>query len=78
MSLGPQIAPELRWFKSSYSGGNTTECLECAYSPHGTLIRDSKRPDGPVARTGAHAWRRFVDAICHGSLSLPGDSGGSR
>ncbi|MGR4850156.1 DUF397 domain-containing protein [Streptomyces sp. LARHCF252] len=69
MSAGPQIASDLTWFKSSYSGGNTTECLECAHAAHGTLIRDSKWRGGPVARTGAEAWCRFVNAIRRGSLS---------
>ncbi|MFE7510545.1 DUF397 domain-containing protein [Streptomyces sp. NPDC057540] len=51
------------WFKSSYSGGNTTECVECAYTTTGTLVRDSKRPDGPVLAVQAATWRTFVEGL---------------
>ncbi|MET8116594.1 DUF397 domain-containing protein [Streptomyces prasinus] len=54
---------ELEWFKSSYSGGSGTECVECAYSADGTLIRDSKRAEGPVVRVRAGAWRAFVGSL---------------
>ncbi|GAA2577494.1 hypothetical protein GCM10010304_18090 [Streptomyces roseoviolaceus] len=63
MSAGPQIASDLRWFKSSYSGGNTTECLECAYAANGTLIRDSKTAGSPIVAVGNQAWRCFVHAV---------------
>ncbi|MER6158422.1 DUF397 domain-containing protein [Streptomyces sp. NPDC001868] len=58
----PQLTPERPWFKSSYSGGNTTECLEAAVVPAGLLIRDSKRPEGPHVAVAAEAWGRFVAA----------------
>ncbi|WP_443058270.1 DUF397 domain-containing protein [Streptomyces sp. NBC_00820] len=48
------------WFKSSYSGGNATECVEAALVPHGVLIRDSKRPDGLRLTVSAPAWTNFV------------------
>ncbi|MFF7437151.1 DUF397 domain-containing protein [Streptomyces sp. NPDC008122] len=51
------------WFKSSYSGGNTTECVECAHTGTGTLVRDSKWPDGPVLAVQADAWSIFVEGI---------------
>ncbi|MFH9815938.1 DUF397 domain-containing protein [Streptomyces sp. NPDC017230] len=63
MSLGPEPVSAAVWFKSSYSGGNATECVECAHVPHRTLIRDSKRRSGPVVSVGTQAWRRFVDAL---------------
>ncbi|WP_078935438.1 DUF397 domain-containing protein, partial [Streptomyces europaeiscabiei] len=46
----------------SYSGANTTECLEAAFVPAGVLIRDSKRPEGPHVAVAAAAWGRFVAA----------------
>ncbi|MCH0540462.1 DUF397 domain-containing protein [Streptomyces sp. MUM 203J] len=55
--------PAVTWFKSSYSGGNATECVECAPTPTGTLVRDSKRPDGPVVTMQAEAWRAFVEGL---------------
>ncbi|MGW3412214.1 DUF397 domain-containing protein [Streptomyces sp. NPDC000888] len=50
------------WFKSSYSGGSGTECVECAYTSESTLVRDSKAPTGPIVAVQSHAWRTF---ICH-------------
>ncbi|MER6166798.1 DUF397 domain-containing protein [Streptomyces violaceorubidus] len=63
MSLALQVVSDPGWFKSSYSGGNTTECVECAYTPTRTLIRDSKRPVGPVLSVGTDAWRHFIGAM---------------
>jgi hypothetical protein len=63
MSTGPQIAHEPRWFKSSYSGGNTTECVECSYVANGALIRDSKVSGGPIVPVGREAWQCFVRAM---------------
>jgi hypothetical protein len=60
MSVGPQPASELVWFKSSYSGGNATECVEAAFVATGVLVRDSKVPDGPQVAVSAEAWCRFV------------------
>jgi len=65
-ALRPKSEP--MWFKSSYSGGNTTECVECAHVPHGALVRDSKRATGPVVAVGGEAWRCFVDAAGQGAL----------
>ncbi|MFE6195639.1 DUF397 domain-containing protein [Streptomyces sp. NPDC057838] len=62
MPTGPQIASEPEWFKSSYSGANTTECVECAYVSGAALIRDSKDTGGPIVCVGFEAWRRFVGA----------------
>ncbi|MDU0254140.1 DUF397 domain-containing protein [Streptomyces sp. PU10] len=64
-SLKAAAAP--LWFKSSYSGGNTTECVECAYLSHGALIRDSKHADGPRLRVQSQTWRRFVGSVREGS-----------
>ncbi|MCF2129997.1 DUF397 domain-containing protein [Streptomyces sp. STD 3.1] len=66
MSLALQAASAPAWFKSSYSGGNATECVECAYAPARTLIRDSKSPDGPVLSVGTVAWRHFIGAMYRG------------
>ncbi|MFF5967302.1 DUF397 domain-containing protein [Streptomyces collinus] len=63
MSAAPQTPSEPRWFKSSYSGGNTTECVECAFVAHGTLIRDSKISRGPFVPVSGEAWRCFVKAV---------------
>ncbi|MEU4653789.1 DUF397 domain-containing protein [Streptomyces sp. NPDC023723] len=54
--------PEPDWFKSSYSGGNATECLEAAFVSPEVLIRDSKQRDGARVRVSASAWGYFVTA----------------
>ncbi|MEU0597984.1 DUF397 domain-containing protein [Streptomyces sp. NPDC006393] len=62
MPADPSFPHELAWFKSSYSGGNATECLEAAFVPSGVLIRDSKRPKGPCVAVSEGAWEWFVTA----------------
>lgn len=63
MSNSHQDSTEPGWFKSSYSGGNATECVECAYAESGTLIRDSKDVEGPVITVGHDTWASFVQTI---------------
>lgn len=62
MSVSPQPPSEPVWFKSSYSGGNTTECVEAALVPSGVLVRDSKAPSGPHVKVSADAWCKFLGA----------------
>ncbi|WP_265568214.1 DUF397 domain-containing protein [Streptomyces hygroscopicus] len=57
------------WFTSSYSNGAGGECVECAATSEGTLIRDSKNVRGPVVSVPLRAWRRFVDALSRGDLT---------
>jgi hypothetical protein len=56
------------WFKSSYSGGANTECVEAAHLAQGIAIRDSKNPDGPILRFPAPAWAAFLDAVRRDTL----------
>lgn len=59
---------ELHWFKSSYSGGSGTECVECAHADGSTLIRDSKRSEA-VVEVRHDAWRTFVQSVVvHGEV----------
>ncbi|MFJ6519120.1 DUF397 domain-containing protein [Streptomyces filamentosus] len=37
--------------------------MECAQTTDGTLVRDSKRPEGPVLAVQAAAWRVFVEGL---------------
>ncbi|MGW0461155.1 DUF397 domain-containing protein [Streptomyces tendae] len=66
MSNNDQDSIQRGWFKSSYSGGNTTECVECAFAESGTLIRDSKRANGPVVLVAAVSWVSFIRSLAHG------------
>lgn len=67
MPPGLQAASAPLWFKSSYSGGNTTECVECAYLSHAALIRDSKCTGGQMLSVQPQTWRCFVDSVRNGS-----------
>ncbi|MFF4400195.1 DUF397 domain-containing protein [Streptomyces sp. NPDC001480] len=60
MTVGTQSVSDPVWFKSSYSGGNTTECVEAAFVADFVLIRDSKRPGGSRLTVSAEAWHRFL------------------
>ncbi|MBE8469518.1 DUF397 domain-containing protein [Streptomyces justiciae] len=62
MPVVSRPASEPAWFKSSYSGGNATECLEAAFIPSGVLVRDSKRPAEPHLTVSARAWADFLAA----------------
>ncbi|MFI6896120.1 DUF397 domain-containing protein [Streptomyces sp. NPDC050256] len=59
---------DARWFKSSYSGGSGTECVEAAFTTVGTLVRDSKRPSDGQFRVGTGAWAHFVGSVREGKL----------
>ncbi|MEV6791646.1 DUF397 domain-containing protein [Streptomyces sp. NPDC051320] len=60
--------PSNAWFKSSYSGANTSECVETAFLPGGPAVRDSKDRHGPQLAFGAPAWAGFVAALRNGQL----------
>ncbi|MEU1080999.1 DUF397 domain-containing protein [Streptomyces sp. NPDC005908] len=60
MAVGQPPVHKPQWFKSSYSGGNTTECLEAAFTPAVVLIRDSKRSPGPRLKVSRKAWAHFL------------------
>lgn len=51
-----------QWFKSSYSGGSGTECVECARVDGGVLVRDSKHEGGPVLTFQQLAWQSFTNS----------------
>ncbi|MGP3637645.1 DUF397 domain-containing protein [Streptomyces sp. 24-1644] len=56
------------WFKSSYSGANTTECVEASHLSQATSVRDSKVPDGPMLTFGQASWAGFLTAVRHKQL----------
>jgi hypothetical protein len=63
------VTAEQQWFKSSYSGGSGTECVECASVEGGILVRDSKRNDGAALAVKGRAWRAFIDNLSRRKLS---------
>ncbi|MEU2558902.1 DUF397 domain-containing protein [Streptomyces longispororuber] len=61
MSAHTRPVSEGAWFKSSYSGGNTTECVEVAVAGDSTvLIRDSQHPGGRRIAVRTGTWTDFL------------------
>ncbi|WP_129292135.1 DUF397 domain-containing protein [Streptomyces lydicus] len=55
---------ELRWRKSSYSGQNGGDCVECASPNHTAVhVRDSKNPHGPHLTFTSSAWTEFLNSV---------------
>ncbi|GAB3443641.1 hypothetical protein GCM10027436_30820 [Actinophytocola sediminis] len=56
----------MAWRKSSYSGGEGTDCVEVAWSSRppstsdGVLVRDSKHPTGPKLTVPVTAWHQLL------------------
>ncbi|MFD5480848.1 DUF397 domain-containing protein [Streptomyces hawaiiensis] len=57
------------WFRSSYSNGAGGECVECAFTGDGALVRDSKRTEKHVIAVSGDAWRSFVVSVRRASTS---------
>ncbi|WP_437019697.1 DUF397 domain-containing protein [Streptomyces sp. enrichment culture] len=53
----------LVWFTSSYSNGAGGECVECARTGDGALVRDSKTTETHVIAVSGDAWRSFVEGL---------------
>ncbi|MEU0937258.1 DUF397 domain-containing protein [Embleya sp. NPDC005971] len=51
---------DLRWFKSSYSGGGGDNCVEIAVCPEVIRIRDSKDVRIQPLAISPTAWTRFT------------------
>jgi hypothetical protein len=52
------------WRKSSFSEGNTNSaCVEVAWAPRLTAVRDSKNPDGGMIVLAESAWSAFRASI---------------
>jgi len=50
------------WFKSTYSSANG-QCVECARTPAGMAVRDSKHPATPPLTFPRPAWHLFTSTI---------------
>ena len=51
---------DVRWIKSSYSGGDGGECVEVASTAEAVLVRDLKDKDGPRLAFGRAEWSEFL------------------
>lgn len=54
---------QAHWFKSSYSGGSGTECVEVADLDSVIGVRDSKRPRGVQLTVQRRTWTEFVRSL---------------
>ncbi|CRK60307.1 hypothetical protein [Alloactinosynnema sp. L-07] len=52
-----------RWRKSSFGGGEQSDCVEVRLSPDLTHLRDSKNADGPTLAVTPTAWTTFVEHL---------------
>lgn len=68
MTRASNEVPNSVWFKSSYSGGNETECVEAAFDGSGASIRDSTRPYDGRLHVRSASWADFVDCLRSGHL----------
>ncbi|WP_405897917.1 DUF397 domain-containing protein [Streptomyces sp. NBC_00727] len=57
-----------QWFKSSYSGGSGTECVQTTFVNDGAAVRDSKQPEQGQSRVRASTWGDFVRSVRQGGL----------
>ncbi|MDI5964087.1 DUF397 domain-containing protein [Streptantibioticus silvisoli] len=60
------MAPEESWFKSSYSSGDTGNCVEVAdlIADDGTVrVRDSKDKAGPALTFSPGQWTALVSFV---------------
>ncbi|MFF9022910.1 DUF397 domain-containing protein [Streptomyces eurythermus] len=58
------------WYKSSYSDGSQSECLEVARGHAHVPVRDSKAVTGPAVLFSLNGWTSFVTAVKNGRLPL--------
>ena len=51
------------WRKSTYSGGNGSNCVEVGGVDRVVVVRDTKNRSGAVLTFGPDAWHRFAARI---------------
>ena len=59
---------ELRWFTSSFSGGNGENCVEVALLPGEVAVRDTKDRALPPHRYAAADWSAFLAGVRAGEF----------
>ncbi len=53
----------LRWWKSTRSGGSGGNCVEVAATSPAWHVRDSKDPDGGLLAVTPEAWSAFIASV---------------
>ncbi|MEV4040888.1 DUF397 domain-containing protein [Streptomyces umbrinus] len=57
------MSEQLKWFKSSYSDSEGSDCVEVALTPTTTHIRDTKlAASSPELKVATPAWSAFISA----------------
>lgn len=56
------------WIKSSYSGGDSPDCVEVAALSNGRAVRDSKDPHGPMLMISSAQWAAFTTGARSGAF----------
>jgi hypothetical protein len=54
---------ELRWWKSSRSGGSGGQCVEVAADDAHWYVRDSKAPHDGYLAVASESWNAFVSLV---------------
>jgi hypothetical protein len=62
---------ELRWFTSSFSGGNGAGCVEVAFRPGGVAVRDTKNRTLAPHSYSAASWAAFLAGVRTGEFDRP-------
>jgi hypothetical protein len=60
---------ELRWFTSSFSGGNGDSCVEVAFLPGAVAVRDTKDRTLASHRYPAASWAEFLTGVRAGEFT---------
>ncbi|MFF2650454.1 DUF397 domain-containing protein [Streptomyces sp. NPDC058045] len=69
-TLAHEPIAESAWFKSSYSDGTGTNCVEIADQSSRIHVRDSKKTDGPTLAFPASAFSAFIETVQTGDLDF--------
>jgi hypothetical protein len=66
------VDAEIRWFTSSFSGGNEGGCVEVAFLPGGDVaVRDTKDRTLVPHRYTPAEWDAFVAGVRAGAFDRP-------
>lgn len=63
MSPAQETNSDVRWFKSTYSGGSGSDCVEVAFGGQFVSVCDSKTPQQGTLTTSTSAFTAFIVAM---------------